>query len=214
MSRKGAEGGRAVRTKDETIFTEIMNFIDSYSESNGYSPTVREISDSTEIPRATVQRYLQELIQNGQVMSGGRRSYVTERDQRQRRDYIRVPILGAVACGLPTYAEENIEDYVQLPSSIFGTGDFYMLRANGYSMIDVGITSGDFVLIRRQDTAEPGQIVVALVEDEATLKRYFPEPERHRVRLHPENKVMDDIYVPSCEIQGVAVKVLKDLSYV
>lgn len=203
-----------MRTKDETIFAEIMNFIDSYSESNGYSPTVREISDATEIPRATVQRYLQELIQNGQVMSGGRRSYVTERDQLRRRDYIRVPILGAVACGLPIYAEENIEEYAQLPSAIFGTGDFYMLRANGYSMIDVGITSGDFVLIRRQDTAEPGQIVVALVEDEATLKRYFPEPERHRVRLHPENKVMDDIFVPSCEIQGVAVKVLKDLCHV
>jgi repressor LexA len=86
-----------------------------------------------------------------------------------------------------------------------------MLRANGYSMIDVGISSGDYVLIRRRNTAEPGEIVVALVEEEATLKRYFPEPERRRIRLHPENHVMDDIYVTECEIQGIAVKVLKDL---
>jgi repressor LexA len=122
-----------------------------------------------------------------------------------------VPILGEVACGLPRFAEENIEDYVQLPASLFGSGDFYMLRANGYSMIDVGISSGDFVLIRRQNTAEPGEIVVALVEEEATLKRYYPEPEHRRVRLHPENDALDDIYVDDCMIQGVAVKVLKDL---
>lgn len=200
-----------MRTKDEQLFATIMSFIDSYTEENGCSPTVREISEATEISRSTVARYLQELIAGGRVMSNGRRSYVTDTERLYRRDFIRVPLLGEVACGLPVYAEENIEDYVQLPTALFGSGDFYMLRANGYSMIDVGITSGDYVLIRRQDTAEPGEIVVALVEDEATLKRYYPEPERHRIRLHPENKVMDDIYVPHCEIQGIAVKVLKDL---
>ena len=145
------------------------------------------------------------------MLSNGRRSYVTDTSRRARRDFVRVPILGEVACGLPRFAEENIVDYVQLPSSLFGNGDFYMLRASGYSMIDVGISSGDYVLIRRQNTAEPGEIVVALVEDEATLKRYYPEPERRRIRLHPENRVMDDIYVSDCEIQGIAVKVLKDL---
>ncbi len=200
-----------MRTKDEQFFCVIMNFIDSYTESNGFSPTVREIAEATGIPRSTVQRYLTDMITDGRVRSGGRRSYVTENARQMRRDFIRVPILGAVSCGLPIYAEENIEEYVQLPAVLFGTGDFYMLRANGYSMIDVGISNGDYVLIRRQQTAEPGEIVVALVEDEATLKRYYPEPERHRIRLHPENKIMDDIYVPDCEIQGIAVKVLKDL---
>ncbi len=200
-----------MRSKDEQFFYVIMNFIDSYTESNGFSPTVREIAEATSIPRSTVQRYLTEMITDGRVTSGGRRSYVTENTPRMRRDFVRVPILGAVSCGLPIYAEENIEEYVHLPAVLFGTGDFYMLRANGYSMIDVGISNGDFVLIRRQETAEPGQIVVALVEDEATLKRYYPEPERHRIRLHPENKIMDDIYVSDCAIQGIAVKVLKDL---
>ena len=200
-----------MRTKDEQLFDVIMNFIDSYTEENGYSPTVQEIADATDISRSTVARYLQDLIAGGRVTSRGRRSYATDTTRLSRRDFIRVPILGEVACGLPRYAEENIEDYVQLPASLFGNGDFYMLRANGYSMIDVGIASGDYVLIRRQDTAEPGEIVVALVEEEATLKRYYPEPERGRIRLHPENHVMDDIYVPDCEIQGIAVKVLKDL---
>ena len=79
-------------------------------------------------------------------------------------------------------------------------------------MIEAGINDGDMVVIRRQDTASPGQIVVALVDDdEATLKRYYPEPKKRRVRLHPENKAMEDIIVPNCVIQGVAVKVLKDL---
>ena len=200
-----------MRTKDEQLFDVIMSFIDSYTEENGYSPTVQEIADATDISRSTVARYLQDLIAGGRVTSRGRRSYATDTTRLSRRDFIRVPILGEVACGLTRYAEENIEDYVQLPASLFGNGDFYMLRANGYSMIDVGIASGDYVLIRRQDTAEPGEIVVALVEEEATLKRYYPEPERGRIRLHPENHVMDDIYVPDCEIQGIAVKVLKDL---
>ena len=78
-------------------------------------------------------------------------------------------------------------------------------------MIDVGIDDGTLVLVRQQDYASPGQIVVALVEDEATLKRCYPEPEHNRICLHPENKAMDDIYVSNCAIQGVAVKVLKDL---
>ena len=78
-------------------------------------------------------------------------------------------------------------------------------------MIEAGIDDGDLVLIRQQNTADVGQIVVALMEDEATIKRFYPEPENHRVRLHPENSRMEDIYVDNCEIQGVAVKVLKDL---
>ena len=78
-------------------------------------------------------------------------------------------------------------------------------------MIEAGIDDGDLVLIRQQSTAEPGQIVVALMEDEATLKRFYPEPQFHRARLHPENREMNDIYVENCIIQGIAVKVIKDL---
>ena len=141
----------------------------------------------------------------------GHRNIRTKMQEKKSSASIGVPILGAVSCGVPKFAEENIDEYVRLPVSIFGKGDYFLLRADGDSMIDAGIETGDLVLIRQQDTAEPGQIVVALMEDEATLKRYFPEPKKHRIRLHPENPRMEDIYVESCVIQGVAVKVIKDV---
>ena len=128
-----------------------------------------------------------------------------------KQQTISVPVLGEIACGIPKFAEENIEEYVRLPVALFGHGSFFILRAYGDSMIEAGIEDGDLVLIRQQNTAEEGQIVVALIDDEATLKRFYPEPEKRRIRLHPENAHMNDIFVEKCEIQGVAVKVLKDL---
>ena len=104
-----------------------------------------------------------------------------------------------------------IERYFRLPASLIGSGEFYFLRAFGDSMIEAGISEGDLVLVRRQETARPGQIVVALVGDETTLKRFYPEPEKRRIRLHPENRELEDLYVENCSIQGIAVKVLKDL---
>ena len=96
--------------------------------------------------------------------------------------------------------------------ALFGKGNFFLLRANGDSMIEAGIDHGDLVLVRCQDHAEPGQIVVALIgDDEATLKRFFPDPSKGTIRLHPENSRLDDIIVEHCLIQGVAVHVLKDL---
>ena len=106
-------------------------------------------------------------------------------------------------------AEENIEEYVKLPISLFGHGEFFLLRAKGDSMINAGIDDGDLVVVRQQPTAVYNQIVVALVDDEATLKRFRPQPDC--VYLHPENPSYDDIIVRDCVIQGVAVKVLKDL---
>lgn len=138
--------------------------------------------------------------------------HLTTREAKiTKRETTRVPVLGAVSCGVPKFAEENIEEYVRLPVALFGKGDFFILRANGDSMIEANIDDGDLVVIKQQNYAEPGQIVVALMDDEATLKRYYPEPEKRRVRLHPENSTMRDIIVKDCIIQGVAVKVLKDL---
>ena len=98
---------------------------------------------------------------------------------------------------------------MNLPESLFGQGTFYILRASGCSMTEAGIDDGDLGVIREQNTAEDGQIVVALVDDEATLKRFFHEGDR--IRLHPENPRMKDIFVTDCRIQGVAVKVIHDL---
>jgi len=141
----------------------------------------------------------------------GHRNITTEENRKTKTETTKVAILGSVSCGIPKFAAENIEEYVRLPISLFGSGEFYILRANGDSMVNAGIEDGDLVLIRQQSYANEGQIVVALMEDEATLKRYYPEPHKRRIRLHPENDSMRDIYVANCVIQGVAVKVLKDL---
>jgi len=136
---------------------------------------------------------------------------MTREAKKTQKETIKVPVLGAVSCGIPKYAEENIEEYVRLPVALFGRGQFFILRASGDSMIGVGINDGDLVLIRQQDSACEGQIVIALMDDEAMLKRYYPEPEKDRIRLHPENEKLEDIFVKDCIIQGVAVRVIKDL---
>lgn len=200
-----------MRTKNPEYFSLLEKFIDDYYEENGGSPSVREISKGTNLSIATISRYLNYMKENGMIKYEGHRNIITKQLDQSRNQSVKVPVLGSVSCGVPRYAEENIEEYVRLPVALFGKGDFFILRANGQSMIEAGINDGDFVLIKRQNYAQPGQIVVALMEDEATLKRFFPEPTQRRFRLHPENSQMNDIYVDECIIQGIAVKVLKDL---
>ena len=197
-----------MRSKDKTLMAAIEKFVSDYTDSNGISPTMQEVADGVGSSKATVQRYIAQLCDDGILDYSG---YRTMTSTKTKAAAIRVPVLGTIACGIPKFAEENIEEYVRLPVALFGKGNFFILRAYGDSMIEAGIDNGDLVLIRQQNYADQGQIVVALMEDEATLKRFYPEPQKHRIRLHPENSRMDDIYVDNCEIQGVAVKVLKDL---
>lgn len=197
-----------MRSKDKTLMAAIEKFVSDYTDSNGISPTMQEVADGVGSSKATVQRYIAQLCDDGILDYSG---YRTMTSTKTKAAAIRVPVLGTIACGIPKFAEENIEEYIRLPVALFGKGNFFILRAYGDSMIEAGIDNGDLVLIRQQNYADEGQIVVALMEDEATLKRFYPEPKKHRIRLHPENSRMDDIYVDNCEIQGVAVKVLKDL---
>lgn len=197
-----------MRSKDKTLMAAIEKFVSDYTDSNGISPTMQEVADGVGSSKATVQRYIAQLCEDGILDYSG---YRTMTSTKTKAAAIRVPVLGTIACGIPKFAEENIEEYVRLPVALFGKGNFFILRAYGDSMIEAGIDNGDLVLIRQQNYADEGQIVVALMEDEATLKRFYPEPKKHRIRLHPENSRMGDIYVDNCEIQGIAVKVLKDL---
>jgi len=196
-----------MRSKRAENFAGILRFIETYRDGWGRSPSLREIAGATGLSAATVSRYLSDLRDRGEIAYDGVRSIVTRGEGKS----VTVPVLGAVACGIPRLAEENIEDYVRLPAALFGSGSFFLLRASGRSMIGAGIDDGDLVLIRQQSTAEPGEIVVALVDDEATLKRFYPEPELGIIRLQPENPAMSPIYVDHCILQGVAVKVIKNL---
>ena len=118
-----------------------------------------------------------------------------------------VPLVGQIACGQPRFAEENIEESFSLPKGIFGNGKLFMLRAFGDSMIDAGISAGDLLVLRQQDYADEGEIVVALVGENATLKRFYKKG--RKIILHPENKSMNDIIVDDCQIQGVLVSCIK-----
>ena len=197
-----------MRSKDKTLLADIEKFVSNYTDRFGIFPTMQEVADGVGSSKATVQRYIAQMCEDGILNFSG---YRTMTSAKNKSHVVRVPVLGRIACGIPKFAEENIEEYVKLPVALFGQGDFFILRAYGDSMIEAGIDDGDLVLIRQQNYADDGQIVVALMEDEATLKRFYPEPEKHRVRLHPENSAMDDIFVDNCVIQGVAFKVLKDL---
>jgi len=185
----------------------IEDYINSFRNRQGSTPSVRQIASGVGLAVGTVSKYLSYMRENGVLDYDGHRN-ITTRKSKGLMNMLYVPLLGSVSCGIPKFAEENIEEYVCLPESLFGRGEFFLLRARGDSMIGAGIEDGDLVLIRQQSTAEYNQIVVALVDDEATLKRFRPK-EGH-VCLHPENNRYEDIIVDSCLIQGVAVKVIKD----
>jgi repressor LexA len=200
-----------MRTKDENRCREIADFIEGYRQSHGTSPTLQEIADGVGIAKSSASRYAAYMRGRGELSVSGRRSVMTQTEKRALSESVRVPVLGRVACGVPNIADGNIDGYVRLPASLFGRGAFYILTAGGDSMVDAGICDGDLVVVRMQDTAEPGQIVVALTEEGATLKRYYPEPSAKRIRLQPENRSMEPIYVDGCTVQGVAVNVIKKL---
>lgn len=201
-----------MRTKDTARYGEIENFIDGYFDRYARPPEGREIAGALGISRATVTRCLADMAQAGSIEYDSRRRPVTPRITEKSLGGSFVPVVGQIACGSPVIAQQDIESYVRLPESLTGAGEFFLLRAKGDSMIEAGIGHGDLVLIRKQNYADAGRIVAALVDgSEATLKRYYPERENGRVRLHPENSEMEDMYYADCVVMGVAVMVIKNL---
>ena len=199
-----------MRIRHEETKMRIVQFVTRYIDENGFPPSMQEIADEMNFSKATATRYVQVMCDEGKLNRMERSRSV--KPTKIHATTVSVPVVGSIACGTPILAESNIDEYVRLPVSLFGYGEFFLLRAVGDSMIGVGIDDGDLVLVRRQNHADPGQVVVALIEDEATLKRFYPEPSKHRIRLHPENDQMQDIYVKDCVIQGVAVNVIKKIS--
>ena len=200
-----------MRHKSTELMDSIQEFVERYYQTNRHSPSTTEIADAVGIARGTAYKYLVAMNDNGMIRYDGQQ-ISTDKTDKIRTDLTSVVLLASVSCGVPTLEEEYAEEYVSLPQALFGKGTFYLLRANGESMIDAGIEPGDLVLIRKQEEAKEGDIVVALVDNENTLKRYFVDKENHQVRLHPENTTMKDILVDDCKIQGVAVNVIKSLT--
>ena len=201
-----------MRTKNAELMNKMLDYINSNFEKTGRTPTYREIAKEFSITSGCVSNYIKEMAEKNMLEnSSGSRGIRTLKMQKSNNGIEQLGVVGTIACGTPMYAEENIETYISFPRALLGNGEFFILRANGESMIDAGIDDGDLVIIRKQETAEEGDIIVALINDEATLKRFYRDKKRKKIRLHPENAKLEDMYFDNVIIQGVAIKVIKDL---
>ena len=203
---------------------EIFDFIKRYSARHGYPPTVRDIGKAVGLASSsTVHAHLANLEKVGLLRrdpSKPRAIELLDRATATATSAVEavksavmpsgIPVLGRVAAGEPLLAEENIEDYVQIPEIAGGEDGEYLLRVRGESMKNAGILPDDWVVVRRQDTAEDGEIVVALVGEEATVKRFFREADH--VRLQPENETMEPIRSREVRVLGRVVGVLRKVA--
>jgi repressor LexA len=194
---------------------EIFDFIKRYSAKYGYPPTVRDIGKAVGLASSsTVHAHLSNLERIGLLRRDPAKPRAIELLDRAAagvRSFVRpgLPLVGQVAAGQPVFAEENIEDYVQTPAFAGGDDGEYLLRVRGDSMRNVGILEDDLVVVRPQDVAEDGDIVVALVGEEATVKRFFQEDDH--VRLQPENDSMDPIRVREVSVLGKVVGLMRSI---
>lgn len=200
-----------MRSYDSDLKQEILNCVNQYYKENNQLPTGKDITEIIDRPQTTVYRYLKKMSADGDISYAAYGGISTEYIDKINEDTVTVALVGSITCGPLSFAEENITEYFKLPTSLFGRGEFFALQASGDSMINAGIDDGDLVLIRKQNTAEEGEIIVALVDDESTLKRFYQDTKNKRFILHPENEKYDDIIVDNLVIQGIVTKVLKDV---
>ena len=193
----------------------ILDYIEKQARANGYPPSVREIGKAVGLKStATVHGYLAKLEQKGYIKkesqkgrtlkllkgSSGKPSADSKKDFYTGKEMVDVPVIGKITAGAPILAVENITDTFPIPIDFVGNAESFMLTVRGESMIEAGILDGDYILVKRQNTANNGEIVVALIEDEATVKTFYKE--KDYIRLQPENSSMDPIIVPDCKILG------------
>jgi repressor LexA len=193
---------------------EIFDFVKRYAGEHGYPPTVRDIGKAIGLTSSsTVHAHLANLERLGVLKRDPTKPRALEVLVDRAKEAVSpsgLPLVGQVAAGSPVLAEENIEEYVPVPGIAGGDQGEFVLRVKGDSMVNAGILEGDYVIVRKQDTAEDGEIVVALVGEEATVKRFFREADH--VRLQPENDTMDPILTRDVEVLGRVVGVCRRVS--
>ncbi len=193
---------------------KILRYLADTLKERGYPPSVREIGSAVGLSSSsTVHAHLAQLEKKGYIRRDPSRSRAIEivdkaLDARPSKEVLNVPLVGRVTAGNPVLAMQNIEDYFPVPAEFVGSGEFFMLRVRGDSMVNAGILDGDHVIVRRQDTALNGEIVVALVgDDEATVKRLYRE--KGHVRLQPENPHMEPIVATDVRVLGKVVGLVR-----
>lgn len=199
----------------------VLDYVREQIKKDGYAPSVRDICKALDLKStSTVHGYLSRLEKKGLIQKAALKPrtlrIVGEEPEREEdkgfytsKEMVDVPIVGRVTAGMPILAVENIEDSFPLPIDFVGNSESFMLKVRGDSMIDAGILDGDLVLVKKQNTAENGDIVVALIEDEATVKKFYKE--KGFIRLQPQNQFMQPILVPTCTILGKVAGVFRKL---
>ncbi|MCG0276264.1 MAG: transcriptional repressor LexA [Thermosediminibacteraceae bacterium] len=185
---------------------QILDYIYDFVKKRGYPPSVREICAATNLKStATVHSYLVQLEKKGYISRDPQkpRAIIVADKSPFGQDLVSVPLVGKVTAGQPILAEENIQGVFSLPKEMVPESEVFMLKVQGNSMIEAGIFDGDYVIVKVSNTAENGDIVVALLGDEATVKRFFKE--RDHVRLQPENRYMEPIIVKDVKILGKVI---------
>lgn len=191
---------------------EILDYIKDVILKKGYPPTVREICETVHLKStSSVHSHLETLEKNGYIRRDPTKPRAIEicddSFQVVRTEMVSIPVIGNVAAGLPILAEENIEEYFPVPADVVPKGESFILNVRGESMVNVGILDGDRVFVNSCATANNGEIVVALIDDSATVKTYYKED--GHIRLQPENDTMDPIIVDNCQILGRVYGVLR-----
>lgn len=193
-----------ISPKAQLVLEYIRQRIDE-----GIPPSVREICSQLNIKStSTAHKYLTELQENGLIEKGDKLNRAIRLPQDRSGRSLRVPLLGTVTAGQPILAVEQIEDYIPYRSDSLAANDLFALHVRGESMIGAGILDGDIIIVRRTPTAQNGEIVVALIEDEATVKRFYKENGGYR--LQPENDTMDPIYVDEVSILGKVIALYRE----
>ena len=184
---------------------QILEYIKQEILNKGYPPTVRDICDAVGLKStSSVHSHLESLEKNGYIRRDPTKpraiEIIDDNFNMVRREVVNVPLVGQVAAGQPILADENISSYFPVPAEYMPKGQSFMLKVKGESMVNAGIFDGDHIIVEQQNTARNGDIIVALMEDSATVKTFYKED--GHIRLQPENDTMDPIIVPDCQILG------------
>ncbi|MGP1588893.1 MAG: transcriptional repressor LexA [Oribacterium sp.] len=207
--RKKNPDANNMTPKQEAVF----EYIKSCVLERNYPPSVRDICKAVELKStSSVFGYINDLEKMGLIRKDPAHpralQIMTKEFQAQmEQEVAQIPVIGTVAAGLPLFAEENVSDYFPLPAYMLPNKKVFMLNVKGDSMINCGILNGDRVIVEQQETCENGEIVVALVEDSATVKRFYKEVDH--IRLQPENDSMDPILVPDCRVLGKVIGLIR-----
>jgi repressor LexA len=189
--------------------SEVLDFIKAFIDSHKYPPTIREIAHNFDISVKGAYDHVKALEKKDVISCDTNRSRAIEiHSDDNENEILSIPILGHVAAGIPLMASENFEGFISVPSNMLKAGEYFALNVKGDSMINAGILNGDTALIKQKPTAENGEIIVAMIDDAVTLKRFYKE--KNRVKLKAENDAYSPIYTQNIKILGKLVKIFRD----